>query len=561
MITRRRFIQSGAATSSLLAAPSTLSATTPKQKSPIGLNILRHPDFVSARFAMKDVRSMQRQGETWTCDGAQMIATVEYVSGHQQLPVKVESTGGVTFLHLRWAGKTREDLFVLGDAWERSYGDLEWRTTAPDRIMPWYFLMTDLHRVVGYGLRVQPSAFCFWQRDAEGISLTIDLRNGGNAADLRGRELHACTVVTVEGEAGASVYEVTRQLCGMMCPKPRLPKTPLYGSNDWNYAYGKNTAEGILRDADLIASLAPAGAARPFTVIDDGYQDRSRFPDMTKLAADIRRQNVQPGIWVRPLRPEGAVNEGLLLPPSRFGGAGHVSPGLDPTISEALELILRPIKEARQWGYSLIKHDFSTYELFGRWGFQMQGMVTPAGWSFSDRSKTNAEIVVELYRSMREAAGDDAVILGCNTVGHIAAGFFESQRIGDDTSGKEWERTRRFGVNTLSHRIGQHGTFFYVDPDIVAITNQVEWKMTRQWMDVVARSGTSFFLAPDPKAITSEAKSAIREAMALAASSKGGHPVAPTSSTTPNSWSFKTSTKDMTYEWCSAEGVSPFLLY
>jgi alpha-galactosidase len=346
-----------------------------------------------------------------------------------------------------------------------------------------------------------------------------------------------------------------------MCAKPRLPKSPLYGSNDWNYAYGKNTAEGILRDAELIASLAPSNASRPYTVIDDGYQDASRFPDMAKLAADIVRRNVQPGIWVRPLRPEGAVNEKLLLPPARFAGAGSVNPGLDPTIPEALELILRPIQQARNWGYSLIKHDFSTFELFGRWGFQMQGMITPAGWNFSDRSKTNAEIVLALYHSMCEAAGEDTVILGCNTVGHIAAGLFESQRIGDDTSGKEWERTRRFGVNTLSHRIGQHGTFFHVDPDIVAITDQVEWKMTRQWMDVVARSGTSLFIAPDPKAITPEAKAAIRDAMARVVSSRGGYPVDPTSSTTPNGWRFKTPAKDVTYEWCSAEGVSPFLLY
>ena len=54
--------------------------------------------------------------------------------------------------------------------------------------------------------------------------------------------------------------------------------TSIYGSNDWYYAYGQNTHDGILRDADLVASLAPAGGIRPFTVIDDGYQDPPDFP-------------------------------------------------------------------------------------------------------------------------------------------------------------------------------------------------------------------------------------------------------------------------------------------
>ena len=45
--------------------------------------------------------------------------------------------------------------------------------------------------------------------------------------------------------------------------QPRLPATALFGSNDSNYAYGRNTAAGILNDADLIASPAPAGIVRP----------------------------------------------------------------------------------------------------------------------------------------------------------------------------------------------------------------------------------------------------------------------------------------------------------
>ena len=71
---------------------------------------------------------------------------------------------------------------------------------------------------------------------------------------------------------------------------------------------------------------------------------------------------------------------------------------------------------------------------------------------------------MRLYQTLRAAAGD-AVLLGCNTMGHLGAGLFEIQRTGDDTSGHVWERTRRMGVNTLAYRLPQNGTFFTCDAD------------------------------------------------------------------------------------------------
>lgn len=99
----------------------------------------------------------------------------------------------------------------------------------------------------------------------------------------------------------------------------------------------------------------------------------------------------------------------------------------------------------------------------------MGAELTEGGWHFADRTLTNAEIILRLYRTLRAAAGD-TLLLGCNTVGHLGAGLFEIQRTGDDTSGRVWERTRRMGVNTLAFRLPQHGTFFASDPDCAAHT-------------------------------------------------------------------------------------------
>ncbi len=53
----------------------------------------------------------------------------------------------------------------------------------------------------------------------------------------------------------------------------------------------------------------------------------------------------------------------------------------------------------------MVKHDYTTFDIFGRWGFQMQEGLTTPGWQFNDATKTNAEIILNLYNNIREAAG------------------------------------------------------------------------------------------------------------------------------------------------------------
>lgn len=525
-----------------------------------GLDLLRPPDHLSARFGAKEVVKMQYAAHVWTCSGVQVSAEPVQADGLNDLPIRVVNQGkDLTYIHIRWEGKESEGLLSIGDAWERSYGDLEWRETVPERVMPWYFLTFDGEYINGYGVKTQPSAFCFWQFDTEGITLSIDLRNGGEATELGARELLACTVVTRTGAKGETIYRAGQEFCRQMSPTPRLPREPIFGVNDWNYAYGKNTASGILRDADLVASLAPAGSVRPLVVIDDGWQDTSRFPSMPDLASQIRNRRLRPGLWIRPLRAEATSPASWLLPDNRFGkGAPHNNLAFDPTHPEALNEAMKTVHTTVQWGYEFIKHDFTTYELFGRWGSAMRAATASPGWHFHDRSRTNAEIIRDLYQAIRLAAGE-TTILGCNTVGHLAAGLFESQRIADDTSGHDWERTRRFGVNGLSHRVIQHRTFSHIDPDCVAITTDVGWRETSQWMDVVARSGTSLFFSPAPNAVTPEARSAMKDAMFLALQDGCGFPLHPTRGTTPDEWQFSSPNRaQKRYDWCGPEGVSPF---
>lgn len=567
-LNRRQLLQGlGASTALAAAAPLRAAQTSP---SAAFLTLLRQPD--TARILFGDTedaapKSLQRTGDRWTIPGAELRC----ILSADDLALTLHAPGTpVRRLHLRWQGSIAEDTRVLGDAWERSYGDLAWLPLQPERPLPWYCLLATATGAHGYGVRTGASALCFWQADPAGLSLWLDLRNGGCGVELGDRRLPLAHLVQHQGAPSESPFAATQALCTRMAPTKPLPTErgglstrTLFGSNDWYYAYGRNSPAGILRDADLMRELAPASGPRPFTVIDYGYQDPRQFPDMAALAAQIAGRQVIPGLWIRPLRAPANTPAAHLLPAARFGP--HAGPeqgrAFDPTVPEARAAALAVVRQACDWGYRLIKHDFTTWELLGQWGSAMVASPTRDGWHFHDRSRTNAEILTALYQDIRATAGDDRLILGCNTVGHLAAGLFDAQRTGDDVSGRAWERTRRMGVNTLAFRLPQHGRFFSVDADCVPLTSQIPWTLTQQWLRAVAATGTVLLVSPEPGSVGPEQKQALREAFATCATQNIVAPAQPTDwllSRTPEHWQSRTATP-ATYRWLNpSEGASPF---
>jgi alpha-galactosidase len=572
-VTRRSVLQSLPSAAALLIP----TAAWPQQSKSIllgpahdelDLQVLAQPDLVFAFLGDSEAerQKLSRMGSTWTGSNRAAAVKVNFAAGEQQVVVSIEAlTMPVQRIHLRWKRRLAASILALGDAWERSYGDLEWRPLQAERVLPWYALLHSQVRTFGMGVKTGAASFAFWQADSSGISLWLDVRNGGNGVSLGNRVLEAATIVQCKGASEESAFTVAKRLCSAMvqgttvrASRGTRPIDTIYGSNDWYYAYGQNTHDGILRDADLVASLAPAGDVRPFTVIDDGYQDPSRFPSLPKLASAIRTRNVIPGLWIRPLRAAQTTPANLLLPDARYSGSRNEQAPLayDPTIPEALHAVASVAVEACAWGFELIKHDFTTWELFGQWGSQMGASPARGNWHFNDRTLTNAEIVTALYRQLRTTCGQDRVILGCNTVGHLSVGLFDASRTGDDTSGKEWERTRRTGVNTLAFRAPQHKIFYSIDVDCVAITPDVPWSMSRQWLEVVANSGTVLLVSPDPRATGQEQRQALREAFERLVAKPSSEPLDWLRTRTPASW--RTTEATQNYEWILEEGESPF---
>ena len=526
------------------------------------VEVLRAPEMVRVLGVEGPARTLRRVGEMWADGDVEVRCRIEA----DRMAVELASpTMEVARVHLRWHAKVPATVRVLGDAWERSYGDLGWRGLRPETAMPWYFLAHDGAATHGYGVCVGAGSFAFWQCDAQGISLWMDVRNGGMGVVLGKRTLRMATVVARKGSAGETAFAAARSFCAVMARSVTLKKRrgandlrAVYGSNDWYYAYGRNSAEGILRDADLVRELAPSGGPQPYTVIDDGWQHPERYGEMGALAEKIRARGVVPGVWVRPMQASKGAAAGLLLPEKRYGARVERRGDLafDPTMPEAAAMACAKVAEAKAWGYELIKHDFSTYELLGQWGFEMGASPALDGWSFHDRSLTNAEIVRRLYESLRAAAGEETVVLGCNVVGHLSAGLFDLQRTGDDVSGWVWERTRTMGVNTLAFRLPQNGTFFLGDADCVPITRAVPWALTERWLRAVAASGTALLISPEPEAMGVEQKRALREAFAVVAAGASAEPVDWLDSTAPAAW--RGAAGEVRYEWMEEEGADPF---
>lgn len=503
-------------------------------------------------------------GQTWT-------------NGTTRL--KLESTGEVSLgapdlrlitLRMSWAADYPLSSRYFVDAWERTNGTSGWRGGADFVCSPWFTLVRRPDGAVdGYGVRVQPHSLVLWSRGDGVMSAKFDISAGGRPLNLGVRRLDVATLVFRCGVPGESAFAAGREFCRAMCPVSRLPKRPVYGYNDWYCAYGKNTATNFLSDAAFVCSLAAGLENRPYVVMDDGWQpnsppvvkaykanaaggsgygpwDRSGEAfgmEMGEFAARVKALGSIPGLWYRPYRawPDSPQELRAAYDPLAF----------DPTLPHVRESIVEDLKRFRTWGFGLVKIDYLTKDLCGIYEGQMGDCVFQNDRGWADDSRTSAEVMLDLHRAMREAAGDDVVLIGCNALNHLVAGLFELQRTGNDTSGWKWERTRDFGVNTLGARAIQDGIFFAVDSDCVGLARAgaIPWEKNGQWLDLVSRSGTPLFISWHRSLVDEEIRGALMRAFATASRPRPvAEPVDWLLNPLPKVWRFGDGTKGI-YEW------------
>jgi alpha-galactosidase len=517
---RRQFIATGGtALGGLLLPPRVrgFEGSASSARLPPASACLSLPQTVTAKTDDRSFRLATVNRQEWGASGVR----VKITSKHGALAVNIESTDApLRSITLAWPHDHPPQARYLGDAWERAYGDLAWQRLAPKQIMPWYFLEHDGTSTRGFAVRTGCRAMCFWQAEPGAIKLVLDTRSGGAGVHLGRRRLPAAEIVTCQSGPEQSPFQATRALCHLMCRRPRLPRAPVVGSLDWYFTYGNSTARLFLEEAALFAKLTAGCGVKAFALVDSGWAPRDSHPDdpgwhddqtrtrpffgsMPDVATQVRQMGLVAGVWIRPLcahpRDPAAVR---LTRDHAF---------LDPSLPQNLERIRDLARLMRTWGFSVIKHDYTTFDLFGRWGPQLGSELTQDGWSFRHNGKTTAEIILDLYQALRQGCGDDGHLIACNALSHLSAGLTDYFRVGDD-SGNNWDRARRFGPNPFAFRLPQHQAFYAIDPDCIGNLKEIPWHYNQQFIRLISESQALLQLSTRLGGIDEEQRGMLREA-------------------------------------------------
>ena len=265
----------------------------------------------------------------------------------------------VECIGFRWYTGFCADARFFGDAWERGYGDLGWQGIRPERVMPWYMMIREGDLNSFLAVKTGCHAFVGWMTDSHSVTLLCDTRSGNQGVLLGKRTLTIGTFHSVFNQAGNAYHFLCEQV-RRLCDHPILPGKPVYGGNNWYYAYGHSSAQQILSDTGFIAEMAEGNENRPFMVIDDGWQLNAdhqetnggpwrgniRFGAMQDLAAQIKQMNVKPGLWLRPLLWDADVDPSWVLRREKIGYT------LDPSVPAVLDQIRETMHELSSWGFA-----------------------------------------------------------------------------------------------------------------------------------------------------------------------------------------------------------------
>lgn len=464
------------------------------------------------------------------------------------------SNDRVKRIRMRFRGDMDGVYAILADSLERaSAASHVWRTFLPHDMMPWYFYTMDAHGLNAYGVKTGCASLAYWQCDPKGITLWLDVRCGSDGVALT-EPLVCAEVVCRHGAEGEDPYFAAREFCRAMCEKPNLPGQAIYGINNWYSHYGTADNKLVCEQAEYLGQLTHGNANRPYMVMDDGWQSahtrgynggpwdgcNERFTSMAETADRIHALGCRAGLWFRPLRTLGHIPEEAVY----HSPADKNTPGtaLDPSHPYTLERVYTDARRISEWGFDLIKHDFSTIDIFG----------VPAAdeMHFFDRSKTTAQLMTDVYAAVKRGAGE-SVVIGCNTINHLAAGIHEAQRSGDDTSGRSYEWTRRNGIHSMM-RLPQNYTFFQVDPDCAPFTPRVPAEVNMRFVEAMAMTGCTLFTSIVPGVLTPAYEKRMQDAFALAASipvSDHAIPLDWTRTSAPQRYLFRGNTVD--FDWYS----------
>ena len=492
------------------------------------ISLLRAPDNAIGATEQSDWRFEEKAFED--CP-----VKFDYIVGEKSAKVVVYPSGSpVKYLKLRFRGDNSFIDKVYGDKWARACFNaaLEWRSVVADRAMPWFTYVIGDNKMKCYGVKTGADCFAMWYVDPAGITLFLNL-----TCDLRGTDLKeplvACEVVELEGAEGEDPYNVARRFSSIMCENGVKPKTPVFGVNNWYWAYGNISHQSVLDECDYLMEMTQGCKNRPYMIIDDGWQKfrkslsgldegfyiggpwspNEKFPNMRDTADQIHAKGANAGIWFRPLLTRDEVPKEVIVAEECNGLVMDVS---HPYVLEKVEKDAALL--AKTYGFDLIKHDFSRQDAMGNSTWEHKADMTKKGRKYFDNTKTTATHMKNLYKAIQKGAGS-ADVIGCDVFGHLSAGIHSIQRVGADTSGRSWEWTRSDGVNSVM-RLPTNNIFYNVDPDCAAFTDLVDSGLNLDFLKMCALTSMTTLASVTPHTLTKDELKKINEIYRMADSAK-----------------------------------------
>lgn len=281
---------------------------------------------------------------------------------------------------------------------------------------------------------------------------------------------------------------------------------------------GTVTAPDIQHNLEAVASLRP-DLPLQIVQIDDGFETQvgdwfsftPGFPQgVAPLAAGIQATGLTPGLWLAPFivhpasrlaaaHPEWLVRGRLGRPANAGFLWNNFTAGLDMTHPGAREFVHELIATAvHHWGFPYLKLDF------------LYAAALPG--QRHDPTQTRAQALRTGLEVIRQAAGDQATLLGCGCPLGSAIGLVDAMRIGADTA-RHWmpqfgrldpyiklepnlPSARNAGHNTLT-RAALHRRWWINDPDCLLLDGGAGLTLAeiQTLASLIALSGGSLLLS------------------------------------------------------------------
>ena len=282
------------------------------------------------------------------------------------------------------------------------------------------------------------------------------------------------------------------------------------GWNSWYELWSDVDEQAVLDNAliarDVLDAAFPAGDGPLLrVVVDDGWQvawgewiPNEKFPSgLDGVAAAVAAEGMEVGVWLAPLLVD-AASELVTDHPSWFVGGlvfPHLVEGpmrvLDVTHPDAAAHLAGRVADIVGWGFDFLKIDF----LFaGTWAGQRHAPVT------------SMEAYAEALALIREAAGEDTILLAVGAPGLPSLPFVDAWRVGSDIAVEPFGASWVFAPNQLRSVAARWPlcarTLCDADPVLLREPLTQEEVDTGGW--VVALAGGALFLSDDLRALPAE---------------------------------------------------------